>query len=91
MSETQNPTGRRIVCPKCGSAAEVIDSRPGPVLGDECSVRRRRACVACDHRWTTYEVSEDKIAHLMDMQRSLSTFAKYARDFANLVLKKETK
>ncbi len=43
-------------CPFCGTDdTRVIDSR----LADEGDqVRRRRRCVACDERFTTYEVAE---------------------------------
>lgn len=45
--------GRGIVCPACGSMdSKVIDSRQT----NENSIRRRRACVRCGHRQTTYEI-----------------------------------
>lgn len=40
-----------LVCPCCGGETEVRDSRPVPR-----SIRRRRHCVGCGHRYTTYEV-----------------------------------
>lgn len=43
-------------CPFCGADdTQVIDSRVNEV-GD--SIRRRRKCVACDKRFTTYETAE---------------------------------
>ena len=40
-----------MLCPSCRSADNrVIDSRD-----DESAVRRRRECLACRHRFTTYE------------------------------------
>ena len=43
-------------CPFCGDAdTQVIDSR---VNDDGDSIRRRRKCVACDKRFTTYETAE---------------------------------
>ena len=43
-------------CPFCGVAdTRVIDSR---VVGEGDSVRRRRECVACQGRFTTYEQFE---------------------------------
>lgn len=43
-------------CSKCGSLEDkVIDSRPSK---DGRSIRRRRECLACEHRYTTYEVIE---------------------------------
>lgn len=43
-------------CPKCGSIEDkVIDSRQSK---DGTSIRRRRECLACEHRYTTYEQVE---------------------------------
>lgn len=43
-------------CPKCGDVEDkVIDSR---LSKDGSSIRRRRECVACEHRFTTYEEIE---------------------------------
>jgi len=43
-------------CPKCGSLQDkVIDSR---LSRDGDSIRRRRECLACDTRYTTYEEIE---------------------------------
>ena len=43
-------------CPVCGyTESRVVDSRPS---ADLSSIRRRRECLACKHRFTTYEVIE---------------------------------
>lgn len=43
-------------CPKCGEGdTKVIESR---LSNDGRSVRRRRACTKCQHRYTTYEKEE---------------------------------
>ena len=40
-------------CPLCGFAeSKVVDSRP---TDDGTSIRRRRECLECGHRFTTYE------------------------------------
>lgn len=40
-------------CPTCGFAeSKVVDSRP---TEDGASIRRRRECLECRHRFTTYE------------------------------------
>ena len=40
-------------CPSCGYAdSKVIDSRPAD---DGVAIRRRRECLECQHRFTTYE------------------------------------
>ena len=43
-------------CPFCGHTdSKVIDSRP---TDDGTSIRRRRQCIACGKRFTTYEIVE---------------------------------
>lgn len=43
-------------CPFCAAVdTKVIDSR---LVGDGSSVRRRRQCLACNERFTTFEVAE---------------------------------
>ena len=43
-------------CPYCGFAdSKVIDSRPAD---DGATIRRRRECLACQKRFTTYEIME---------------------------------
>ena len=43
-----------MTCPNCGFAeSKVIDSRP---VSDSNSIRRRRECLSCHRRFTTYEV-----------------------------------
>jgi transcriptional repressor NrdR len=43
-------------CPMCGyNDSKVIDSRP---VEENDSIRRRRECLKCQHRFTTYEVIE---------------------------------
>ena len=42
-------------CPYCGfQESKVVDSRPA----DDGSIRRRRECLACQKRFTTYEIIE---------------------------------
>lgn len=43
-------------CPFCGySESKVIDSRPAE---EGATIRRRRECLACSRRFTTYEIIE---------------------------------
>lgn len=43
-------------CPFCGDVdSKVVDSRPSE---DGLSIRRRRVCSRCGHRFTTYEIVE---------------------------------
>ena len=40
-------------CPKCNfNDSKVMESR---TVGDTGAIRRRRMCLSCDHRFTTYE------------------------------------
>ena len=42
-------------CPFCGFAeSKVIDSRPAE---EGATIRRRRECLACQKRFTTYEIT----------------------------------
>ena len=49
------PKGERFMkCPVCGYPdSKVVDSRP---TQDLASIRRRRECLACQKRFTTYEI-----------------------------------
>lgn len=50
--------GTFMRCPKCGfENSKVIDSRP---TEETSSIRRRRECLKCKHRFTTYEYMEHK-------------------------------
>jgi len=50
----------KVKCPQCGSLQDkVIDSRQSK---DGTVIRRRRECLECGHRFTTYErLEEEKI------------------------------
>ena len=47
-------------CPKCGQSSDkVLDSR---TARDGAAIRRRRECLGCGHRYTTYEeIDRDEI------------------------------
>lgn len=47
-------------CPNCSSSRDsVVDSR---TICDSRVTRRRRACLVCKQRWTTYERNADRSA-----------------------------
>jgi len=47
-----------VKCPACGSENDkVVDSR---AVRDGRAVRRRRECIACEERYTTYEALETR-------------------------------
>lgn len=45
-------------CPKCKEKTKVTDSRE---MTNKNGVRRRRKCLVCDHRFTTYEEFESSV------------------------------
>jgi transcriptional repressor NrdR len=48
---------KRLKCPYCGfEESKVVDSRS---TEDDMSIRRRRECLKCSKRYTTYEKIED--------------------------------
>ena len=54
-------------CPECNSYdIACIDSRAGK-SADE--VRRRRKCLACDHRWSTVEIPVERLKELLRARR----------------------
>lgn len=61
-------------CPKCGHEdSKVIDSRPSD---DVLSIRRRRECFICGHRFTTYERIEKKPIMIVKRDGSKEPFDK---------------
>lgn len=62
-------------CPYCGDVEDkVIDSR---MSGEGVNIRRRRECLKCGRRFTTYEYVEE--AHLMVVKRD-GTRKKFDRE-----------
>jgi hypothetical protein len=48
----------KLPCQVCGSAgSKVLDSRPRGTF-----IRRRRECLSCRHKWSTYEVSSEYLS-----------------------------
>lgn len=63
---------RRMNCPKCNdSDTDVIDTRPMPY-----GVRRRRECLACDHRWSTVEINYTQYKKYNEIAKLLEIIAK---------------
>ena len=58
-------------CPKCGATkSSVIDSRQAE---EGNTIRRRRECDECQHRFTTYErVEELSLIHILEEDISIS-------------------
>ncbi|HSJ04925.1 MAG: transcriptional regulator NrdR [Verrucomicrobium sp.] len=61
-------------CPKCGTLEDkVIDSREAK---DGSSVRRRRECQGCNHRFTTYEQVEHEELRVIKRNESRQPFSR---------------
>ena len=70
-------------CPKCGNRDDkVIDSRQSR---DSSSIRRRRVCLACSFRFTTYEeiersdlrvIKRDRRHEIFDRRKLVNSIAK---------------
>ena len=70
-------------CPVCGyTESKVIDSRPSE---EGSSIRRRRECLSCQNRFTTYEkietlpllvIKKDRTRELFDKNKLLSGIRK---------------
>lgn len=57
-------------CPECGcEESKVIDSRP-----TENKVRRRRECIQCGSRFTTYEIIEEVPLMVIKKDHSIEPF-----------------
>lgn len=54
LGGTSSSTG--VKCPACDSLSEVLETRP--TTG---GVRRRRKCLTCETRFSTYELNVDEI------------------------------
>jgi transcriptional repressor NrdR len=66
-----------VKCPKCHFAdTKVLESR---VSVDGGSVRRRRSCLSCNHRFTTYEKAEEFV---FQVEKKDGRFEIYQREKA---------
>ena len=57
-----------FTCPGCGSSQmQVVDSWPGKGV-----VKRRRGCLKCEGRITTYEIRGARYSELLKMERTMA-------------------
>jgi transcriptional regulator NrdR family protein len=55
-------------CPECGYInSQVIDSR---LTNDRISIRRRRQCLGCSERFTTYETTEERMLPVLIQKKA---------------------
>jgi hypothetical protein len=83
-------------CRSCGADSIVRDSRSQP--GDREAVWRRRGCLKCKARWTTYERDERDIRNDVTVDLALNLLAdleavliEYADDPAVMTLLRRTR
>lgn len=73
-----------MTCEKCGGTnLRVIESRPA-----EFGYRRRRECMDCGNKVTTYEISEENYRMLRSSERILTTVKGWLEQYSRV--KKET-
>lgn len=68
MQQSKLPTG--FLC-ECGGATQCMDSRPNK----NGSVRRRRKCLTCGTRFTTWEIDLRRYHEMLKQLRVLSSEA----------------
>ena len=68
-------------CPKCGqNECIVIDSRP-----KEDHTYRRRSCYYCQHRFSTFEISEDEYEKLKEVAVTVTNLMIAAKAVTNFL------
>lgn len=55
-----------MTCPRCGGNTKINDSRHN----DEESVKRRRECLACGYRFSTFEIDADLYEKIIKTQKT---------------------
>ncbi len=61
-------------CPVCGCPNDkVLDTRP---IDDDRSIRRRRECLNCQHRFTSYETLEKSILIVVKRDNTREAFSR---------------
>jgi len=74
------PTGEGVeawACESCGGRTKIIDSRKDSAMG---FTRRRRSCLSCRHRFTTYEVPAWAARALVSLMDAISYLSPRRRD-----------
>jgi transcriptional regulator NrdR family protein len=68
-------------CPRCGGGTIVVPGMTGIVMRDHYETRRRRReCLKCFHRFTTFEIHADDMDRLYPVNRhSTKTNGKFSR------------
>lgn len=59
--------GGGFCCPKCGGRTSVKDSGSRQIKD---GLNRRRVCLSCKYRFTTFELTEERIAALTKIKNA---------------------
>lgn len=78
----QRTTGHGFPCPLCKGKTATLDTRSSPT-----GTRRRKKCVECDHRFTTWESLQKEAAPLSE-DRVLALAADALRTASAHVMRK---
>lgn len=71
-------------CPGCDSLNDkTIDSRPAE---DYTKIRRRRKCLDCNYKWTTYESSQDQLKKIEQIGTDV-VLARFTEEDYQFILK----
>ena len=69
-------------CPKCGATkSSVVDSRQAE---EGNTIRRRRECEECQHRFTTYERVEERTLVVVKKDGTREQFSRVMEELAEL-------
>ena len=70
-------------CTKCGGKTQVIDSRAVTRYG---FIRRRRACLECSFRISTYEVPVEEYEEILNLRKIKDKFHQVKSKFFEMVV-----
>lgn len=74
-------------CPMCNAyGLAIAASRPY-----EGTIRRRRKCLNCGYRFTTYEISEEEYRKVENNKAYIADVLSYLEDFFQKVSERKTK
>lgn len=64
-------------CPKCNGETVVVDSRVRKTVP---YLYRRRVCLNCKHRFSTYEIGCKELMEILKQNASVETYIKVKKD-----------
>ena len=79
-------------CQKCDSPTKVVDSRESAGR-----IRRRRECLACSHRFSTYEQAYDSLSpylsnfDFVELEQAVSLILQTSNELQQKVIKRQVR